>query len=211
MRHLVATRLLSAVGATPRFVDDVVGDLEEISAQRREASESSGALWYTGEVLRSLPHACRDGLRGSATTALVDVTQKAIAAWVLLAMAALIGLAMLVFGTGALRANANLGPAWVRSNNVILLVFVAVALRYPLLGYVTAWMDSRRPLITLLTVASLDAFLHALLVNDQTGLSGVVLPALAWSLIMLGGLWRVFRGSVAGPGELHAAATETVV
>jgi hypothetical protein len=207
MRHHRATTLLSAVGASPQFVDDVIGDLEEIAVQRRDAAEPCGPMWYAGEVLRTLPYALRDSAQGSPAAAVVDVGQKALAAWLLLGMLTVTVGGITVFGYDAWRGSANDGRIWFPSDAFLVSLLLAGALRYVLLGYVTAWMDPKRPLITLLTVAVCEAVLHARYFGDDlTWPSSLLMAAVAWSLIMLGGVWRVF-GTRAGHTQALQAST----
>lgn len=194
MRQHLATKLLFAVGASPAFVDDVIGDLEEIAAQRRDAAESCGVLWYAREVIRALPYACRDGLRGSTAGALVDVAQKALSAWLLLAIAAMVTGVVTIVGFEAWSGGAD-QRSWLRSDAFVVLVLLAATGYCLLLGYVAVWIDTKRPLLTLLAVVALDAVVLARIVgDDQADLARVVMTALVSSLIVLGGIWRVVRG-----------------
>jgi hypothetical protein len=213
MRHQFANTLLSAVGASQVFVEDVLGDLEEIATQRRDAAEPCGALWYAGQVCRLVPYAIRDGVRGSAAAAVVDVTQKAIAAWLLLAIASLSVLLILnlvfFFDIWSGRTT-TLGQTSLESEAFVVALLLAVTLRYPMLGYVTVWVDSKRPLITLLTMATIDACLYARFFGDDPfGPETVAKAAFAWSLIMVGGVWRLRRGQDTRAAFRHAAADET--
>jgi hypothetical protein len=221
MRHQLATSLLSAVGASRVFVEDVLGDLEEIAAQRRAAAESCGALWYAGEVCRLVPYAIRDGARGSAMAAVVDVTQKAIAAWLLRGILTVVLFALLAFSLEAWtdssfdgafpfppdNAPMHLQPLllaiWMQLAIALLLVW---ALWYLLLGYLTVCMDTTRPLITLLTTAAFDAYLHARFFGDDPGGPvSLTVAACAWSLVMLGGVWRLLRAPQARTERRQAA------
>jgi hypothetical protein len=209
MRHRLASTLLYAVGASELFIEDVLGDLEEIAAQRRETGQPSGALWYAGEVCRTLPHAVRDGVQGTAAATLVDVAQKAVAAWLVLAIASLAVLMTLIvifaFDIWSGRTT-TLEHTWLESDAFAVVLLVAVTLRFPTLGYVTAWVDTKRPLITLLTMATIDAYLFARFVGDDpTGLAMVAKATFAWSLIMLGGVWRLLRSPDARRARQQAA------
>ncbi len=192
MRHRLATTLLRAVGASRLFVDDVLGDLEEITTQRRDAAEPCGPAWYAGEVLRLVPYAIKDGVRGSATAALVDVAQKAASAWLLLGMLAGTTLSIAVLTHDVWNnGSSNDGRIWFPSDAFVALFILAGALRCVMLGYVSAWIDAKRPLITLLTVAALDAFLHYRLFDEYLP-GAVLMAAVSWSLVTFGGLRRVF-------------------
>lgn len=207
MRHRLATTLLRAVGASRLFVDDVLGDLEEITTQRREAAEPCGPVWYAGEVLRLVPYAIKDGTRGSAIAAFVDVAQKAVAAWLLLGMlaATMMIIAILTHDSWN-NGSSNDGRIWFPSDAAVALIFVAGALRCVMLGYVTAWIDAKRPLLTLLTVAAFDAFLHTRLFGDEYLPAGLFMAAISWALIVTGGLWRLFT-SAASSSERRQVLT----
>lgn len=200
MRHRLATTLLSAVGASRLFVDDVLGDLEEITTQRQAAAEPCGPLWYAGEVLRIVPYAIKDSVRGSATAALVDVAQKAVAAWLLLGMLAATTLTTAVLTHDAWNnGSSNGGRIWFPSDAFVAVFVLAGALRCVMLGYVSAWIDAKRPLITLLIVAAVDAFLHYRLFEEYLP-AGLLMAAVSWSLVMTGGLRRVFTSAASSSG-----------
>lgn len=207
MRYDRATRLLAAVGASPRFIDDVIGDLEEIAQQRREAAEPCGTWWYAGEVLRSLPYAVWDSVRGSITAAVVDIAQKALAAQVVVVMATLLAATLAVVGYDTWSTATNADRSWLQSESFVVVLLLTVVLRYLLLGYVTVWMDARRPLLTLLAGASFDAYLHTFLVGDEiVGVVRLLLPGIAWSGIMFGGAIRLVT-SASRPMSVPPEAT----
>lgn len=193
MRQELATTLLKAAGASSLYVDDVIGDLEEIAVQRREAAKPCGGLWYAGEVLRSVPYAFIDGTRGSVTTSAIDVAQKALAAWILLGTVTVSTGMLTIFGYDAWSGGAGGVRNWLRSDTFVVVLLLTATLRYLLLGYVAVWMDAKRPLVTLLAAATLDACLHVPIGSEsRLGAVSLLMPALAWSLIMLGGIWRLF-------------------
>jgi hypothetical protein len=60
----LAERLLRNVGADPRFVEDVLGDLaEEYASQLEREGLHVARMWYVREVVRSAPHLFTSGLR----------------------------------------------------------------------------------------------------------------------------------------------------
>ncbi|MCA2989393.1 MAG: hypothetical protein ACK5U0_03175 [Gemmatimonas sp.] len=202
MRADTAERLLRATGASSLFVDDVLGDLEELRTQRQRAGQSGGRWWYATEVLRALPHAQRDGLRGVGLSHLLDWTQKAIAAWILLGVAALITGCMIYGMWSALTPPAERPAIWLPSGLSITGLLIAGALNYLLLGYVAAWMERDRPLIVTMVAALLGAGTHTLLVRDGIGEVGVgvlLFPMMVGGLIAAGGTWRVARGGLTRP------------
>ncbi len=206
MRHRLATTLLSAVGASRLFVDDVLGDLEEITSQRQAAAEPCGPLWYAGEVLRIVPYAFKDSVQGSATAAFVDVAQKAVSAWLLLGMLAATALIVAVQTHDVWNnGSSNGGRIWFPSDAFVAVFILAGAVRCVMLGYVTAWIDAKRPLITLLTVAALEAFLHYRTFDEYLP-AGLLMAAVSWSLVMTGGLRRVFT-SAASSSETRQVPT----
>lgn len=202
MRADTAERLLRATGASSLFVDDVLGDLEELRTQRQRAGLSGGRWWYATEVLRALPHAQRDGLRGVGLSHLLDWGQKAIAAWVLLAFASMIAGGM-AFGVWYVLTPPAERPAiWLPSGLSITGLLIAGALNYLLLGYVAAWMERDRPLIVTMVAALLGAGTHTLLVRDgigEVGLGVLLFPMMVGGLIAAGGTWRVARGGLTRP------------
>ncbi|WP_439643802.1 hypothetical protein [Gemmatimonas sp.] len=206
MRHRLATTLLRAVGASRLFVDDVLGDLEEITTQRREAAESCGPIWYAREVLRLVPYAIKDGTQGSAIAAFVDVAQKAVAAWLLLGMLAATTMLIAVQTHDVWNnGSSNGGRIWFPSDAFVAVFVLAGALRCVVLGYVSAWIDAKRPLITLLIVAAVEAFLHYRLFDEYLP-AGLLMAAVSWSLVMTGGLRRVFT-SAASSSETRQVPT----
>ncbi len=206
MRHRLATTLLSAVGASRLFVDDVLGDLEEITSQRQAAAEPCGPLWYAGEVLRIVPYAFKDSVQGSATAAFVDIAQKAVSAWLLLGMLAATALIVAVQTHDVWNnGSSNGGRIWFPSDAFVAVFVLAGAVRCVMLGYVTAWIDAKRPLITLLTVAALEAFLHYRTFDEYLP-AGLFMAAISWALIVTGGLWRLFT-SAASSSEIRQVPT----
>ena len=196
MQAHTAERLLRATGASPLFVDDVLGDLEELRAQRHSAGQSSGRWWYGAEVLRALPHAQRNGLRGVGLSDLVDWGQKALAAWILLGVAAFIAGGMTYGVWEALTPPAERPAIWFPSDLFVVGLLLASALHYLLLGYVAAWMERDRPLIVTMVAALLGVGTHTLLVHDgvrEVGAGVLVLPVLVGCLITAGGVWRAAR------------------
>ena len=202
MRADTAERLLRATGASSLFVDDVLGDLEELRTQRQRAGQSSGRWWYATEVLCALPHAQRDGLRGVRLSHLLDWMQKAIAAWVLLAFASMIAGGM-AFGVWyVLTSPAERPEVWFPSDLFLVGMLIAMALNCLLWGYVAAWMERDRPLLVTMVAALLGVSVHTLLVRDGIGEIGagvLVLPVLVGGLIAAGGMWRVARVGLTRP------------
>jgi hypothetical protein len=194
MPHSLAAPLFRAVGASPLFVDDVLGDLEEVRVQRATAGQSCGRLWYGVEIARAFPHAARDGLRGVGVAQVLDWGQKALAAWVLLGMGAFFAGAMSIGSWRALQEGAatpHLAPS---PAVVISGLLLAGAVRFALLGYIAAWMERERPLVVTLTTALLDLALHALVfraAEPDTWLYGMLLPVVGAGLTLFGGVWRV--------------------
>lgn len=199
MRTDIGARLFAAVGASPAFVDDVLGDLHELRAQRRRTGETAGQVWYVAEVLRALPHAVRDGLRGTGRFHVLDWGQKALAAWLLLGTAVLIGGAM-SFGLWAtLTPPASRPRVWFPSDAFMVVLLAAGTLRLVLLGYVAAWLERERPLLVTVLTALIECTLHVLLLHHhgrELGAGIFVVPVIAATLITGGGVWRVLRADI---------------
>jgi hypothetical protein len=189
----LAARLFAALGASPAFIDDVLGDLEELRAKRRPASAFSSAVWYVAEVLRALPHALRDGLRGVGASHVIDWAQKALSAHLLL------GFAALVVGWGVARGVVPadiLAAPDARFAVFVYAILSALIVSCVALGYMAAWMERDRPLIVTLATALLNAMLSTLVLwpsTSEIGAGVVVLPAIGALLITAGGLWRALR------------------
>lgn len=203
-----AARLLSAVGASPAFVEDVLGDLEELRTQREAAGRAAGRAWYATEVLRALPYALREGTRGTGLAHLGDWTQKAMAAWLLLGTVALIGGA-LSYGVWVTFNPPEARPiVWFPSDTVLVAMLAAATVRCLLLGYAAASMERERPLLVTVLAAMLDASVHLLLMQRTAGEFGAgvfLVSVLSSVLITAGGVWRVMRA----PHERCSGGPET--
>lgn len=196
MQPNTAERLLRATGASSLFVDDVLGDLEELRAQRQRAGVSCGRWWYMAEVVRALPHAQRTSLQGVGVSQLVDWGQKALAAWVLLGVASVIGGGMTYGVWASLNPSAERAAIWMPSDLFVVALLTGAAAHYVVLGYVAAWMERDRPLMVTLTAALLGVGLHTAMVREgltEVGAGVLVLPVMVGLLISAGGVWRVMR------------------
>jgi hypothetical protein len=188
----LAARLFAALGASPAFVDDVLGDLEELRAQPRPAGMFSSRFWYAAEVLCALPHALRDGLRGVGLGHVIDWGQKALSAHLLLGVATLVGGGLaheVVVADILVEPNAPLGL-------VVAAVLAALLAWCVALGYLAAWMERERPLIVTLATALFNAMLHTLMLwptASDVGAGVIVFPTTGALLIAGGGLWRTLR------------------
>ncbi|MCE2901006.1 MAG: hypothetical protein LXA09_07195 [Gemmatimonadetes bacterium] len=191
-----AERLLRATGASPLFVDDVLGDLEELRAQRQHTGRAGGRWWYGVQVVRALPYAQRDGLRGVGLSHLVDWGQKATAAWVLVGFSRLIAGGLCFGAWAALTPPAERPVIWFPSGLVMVGLLVGGALSYLLLGYVAAWMERDRPMMVTGVAALFGVMLHTLMAQDdlrEFGSVALVVPLFVGCLITAGGVWRVAR------------------
>jgi hypothetical protein len=182
-----AERLFAALGASPSFVDDVLGDLHELRTHRAAAGLPCGAAWYGAEVLRALPHALRDGLRGVRVGHVVDWGQKALCAWILLLAAQLFAGGVI---HGVVEVLASLGVPALPSRVTGLLPIVVIsafAVHWLLLGYVAAWLERERPLLVSAVVALIDGAVFALLgYLSDAGLAETAAMLLVWGLFRVG-------------------------
>ena len=62
--HDLAERLLRGIGADPAFTDDVLGDLTQERARRRDDGGAFAAsVWYLAEIVRAVPHLAWNAVR----------------------------------------------------------------------------------------------------------------------------------------------------
>lgn len=146
--HLVEA-LLEALGAEPRYRENVLGDLAEEFASRAEHDGVDRAReWYRGEALRATPHLLRSGWRGARHRGLGHLLGICLAAFTGLFIVEIV-IGGIVFGTlralglwhAPLRLSAA-GPLWQAS--IIVLGSVTATLG----GYLAAWLGNDAPLFT---------------------------------------------------------------
>jgi hypothetical protein len=99
----LAERVLRRLGADPRFVEDVLGDLTEEYANRAESDGAFFArLWYVREAVRSTPHVLTSALRCAGRR-----ERARLAACVTLSALSIVGLAFTYYARQAARLEAG--------------------------------------------------------------------------------------------------------
>ena len=142
-------RLLEALGAEPRFRENVLGDLAEEFASRAEQNGVADARrWYRAEAARALPHLVCSGWHRARRRGLGRLVGIFLTAYTGLVIIELV-LAGIVFGAlrtfGILPSNLRIvvtNPVWLEASLVVGVLSATLG------GYLAAYLESEAPLFT---------------------------------------------------------------
>ncbi len=200
-------RLLSGLGAHPDFRNAVLGDLAEEFASRVETDGIRGATWwYRREAARAVPHLLRSWLCGARLRDVGRVAGVIATAYTGMLIASGILVGMTVRVARAVGYHGPLLPPFSLFESTAFLIGM-LAFSGALgtaAGYVTAWVDSRTPLVSAATFGGLLLLVQFGAQHTIAGPLPAVLPE--WYLVgapalgcigtIVGGVLRVrARGS----------------
>jgi hypothetical protein len=202
-------RLLAGLGAKPDFRNAVLGDLAEEFASRAETDGiESATRWYRREAIRAVPHLLRSWLRGARLGDVGHIAGVIATAYTgMFITFAMLGGAMI----GVVRALGYQGQLMPPTSIVASSVFLGGMTVFSLClgtlaGYLTAWLDSRAPLVTSATFGALILLVQF---GAQRVFAGpmlslypswylVVTPILGFVGTIVGGIARVRASGPAG-------------
>jgi hypothetical protein len=190
-------RVLGALGATPDFRDDVLGDLaEEFVIHAEWDGPGRARRWYYREALRAAPYLLRDGLRSLRPRDVFRLTGA-----ILLAL----------IGVRAFRAasflvlNALLTALGLPISTVPLIwlapIFLLLNAITPTVGgYVAAWAHRKAPLLAAITLGVVWSAIDVATIAahpEWPALYRFGAPLIALVFTTMGGLLRVLKGRAA--------------
>jgi hypothetical protein len=189
--------LFRALGASPAFIDGVVGDLVEEFAERcASEGEPRAQAWFRREALRAVPSAAREGGRLLRWRDGRQLLSHALLAHVIVGAPMLMVGAMMAGVLHALGVPLSMAPVTADSLTWVLRWLPVVILEALALGYTAAWVDARRPLACAATMAlcwlTAHTAMFAIEPKEPLWFFLTIPPTIAAS-VMLGGLARVFH------------------
>lgn len=201
-----AGRVLESLGANADLHDAILGDLAEEFATRVEWDGVSGARrWYYGQAIRAIPFLLRSWLRQASRAdfgRLLGIVATAYVGLLLVAGAiGVVGAAMMsIFGAPSFDVQNRIRAG----DNVVFMILLMVGMMNSILGgYIAAWIDDRKPLVSALAFGGLWAIVQIVL-PMITGIGPywyrALIPVVLIAGAFSGGVMRVIRSS--RPSEL---------